>query len=79
MFATIAQRLRDYRERRIAASHLSRMDRRELSDIGIARHDIDLVVCSSSAALVPPNPASRKGRRVFSFQDGAFVGAALRP
>jgi uncharacterized protein YjiS (DUF1127 family) len=44
MFAAFAQRLRDYRERRIAVSHLARMDRRELSDIGIARQDIDLVV-----------------------------------
>jgi uncharacterized protein YjiS (DUF1127 family) len=44
MFASLAQRLRNYRERRIAASHLARMDSHELSDIGIRCQDIDLVV-----------------------------------
>lgn len=44
MFTRIARKLRDYRELRIASAHLSRMDDRELCDIGIARQDIDLVV-----------------------------------
>ena len=44
MFASLAHRIRSYRERRIAVSHLARMDRHELSDIGIASQDIDLVV-----------------------------------
>jgi uncharacterized protein YjiS (DUF1127 family) len=44
MFAQITKRLRDYRERRIAVSHLSRMDCRELADIGIKSTDIDHVI-----------------------------------
>lgn len=44
MFFNIGQRLRDYRTRRQVTDFLSRMNDRELTDIGLARGDVDLVV-----------------------------------
>lgn len=44
MFLNFAQRLRDYRTRREISDYLSRMDERDLNDIGLLRSDVDLVV-----------------------------------
>ena len=44
MLFNFSQRLRDYRTRRQVTDVLSRMNDRELSDIGLARGDVDLVV-----------------------------------
>jgi uncharacterized protein YjiS (DUF1127 family) len=44
MFSQIAKRFRAYQAHRKVASHLSRMDDRELSDIGISRSEIEYAV-----------------------------------
>jgi uncharacterized protein YjiS (DUF1127 family) len=44
MFSQIAKRFRAYQSHRKVASHLSRMDDRELMDIGICRGEIDYAV-----------------------------------
>lgn len=44
MFARIATRLKQYRDHQKTVSLLAHMDDRQLSDIGVNRGDIDLVV-----------------------------------
>ncbi|BDA84578.1 hypothetical protein Sa4125_21200 [Aureimonas sp. SA4125] len=51
MFSQIASRFRAYQANRKVASHLARMDDRELLDIGISRSEIEYLVRSGRHQL----------------------------